>query len=73
MLAGLLWSNGFITPMEKHDAQDVSKMARVRATVLLDVIANKIELQAEKLKQFVTILKQDTSLKDLAMILEPST
>ncbi len=71
VLAALLWSEGFITSMERCDAEDVSKITRARAMGLLNVISNKIELQAEKLKQFVTILRQDTSFKDLAMILEP--
>lgn len=72
-LGGLLWSKRFITHMEKKDAMEESSKSYTRTTVLLDAIRRKIELQPEKLKEFVTILKQDSSFQHLVTILDPST
>ncbi len=70
-LGSFLWSKNFITRMEKDDSMEGSKTLYTRTIGLLNVIARKIELQQEKLKELVTILKQDSSFHQLVNILDP--
>ena len=71
LIAGMLWSNDFITAIERQKAEQISIPAYQRTIELLNTVCKKIELQPEKLGEFVKILESERSLVYLARLLDP--
>ena len=72
VLAGMLWSRNLITLVERQAAEQVSAAAHHRTIALLNTMGAKIQLQPEKLYEFVKILESEPSLVHLARLLDPS-